>query len=797
MNQIKTVIICLFLVAGNYLFSYSQNGGDTINIKSFNTKITASLLLDKINKQRKDNNLDDLVINEVLNEASRDQAKYMLTANKATVEQDNRKTATTSDRVKMHGGLSTPERVGENVTTYIIKGAITYDVLTDSIVSLMIRSADGRKKIFKSSFLYSGVGIDFDQKKKKVFISQTFADNGIFNPGPQNVGKLPVSYSKKKFGVKPYDKEICKDCEKFAHAAKLQRGLYVKDGIIYLSYDKADEIDRLLEGSKDGFTVDIIQREQFPCNGDNIYDNTLVNKGIMLKPTYKKKFFKKNNASKKNALNVPLGTLPAGLKKYEINLVLLSNKRYCRSVTRSSSDTTKVIAPMTMEMLPDTMTYIHANLNEAFNLNELKKQQSVFTVPFAVGKYTYKKEDLTPFMEAFLVASKDYTIEAIEITAHSSLEGSPAFNARLRMKRAKSIVNALVDKNVPKKINYDDSWEMFKEQIKSTKWSNLSTETKMAVIKALNSKRAMRKEMEPILAQQRFAAIELRIVGGVQKETVNAFLERQLKKAISDKKYIRAYAIQKQMMAEIKTGSMKPEAMLQYSYPVETEFAPMILNKLWMESMMRKEGQSNEEQLRKSDELSGVAPQNPYVRYNSLLYNISYVKNVDQTYVDSMQTKIDELYKYPEMEKDVNALNLAFQLNIMDVLSKETKNPIVDNAMNKITTLYKPEENTWQMALRVAQLFGKRGNLRYAIDALTPGIASENSEVSEEFIFTYINMAYQFLQGKPTTKDFRGALMKAKEKNPTKYCMLFGSPNLSFQLLDDPFIKKLYCESCK
>jgi hypothetical protein len=38
-------------------------------------------------------------------------------------------------------------------------------------------------------------------------------------------------------------------------------------------------------------------------------------------------------------------------------------------------------------------------------------------------------------------------------------------------------------------------------------------------------------------------------------------------------------------------------------------------------------------------------------------------------------------------------------------------------------------------------------------------------------------------------------LHKAKEKNPERYCKLFGDPYMSFQVLDNPNAKKDYREA--
>jgi hypothetical protein len=45
------------------------------------------------------------------------------------------------------------------------------------------------------------------------------------------------------------------------------------------------------------------------------------------------------------------------------------------------------------------------------------------------------------------------------------------------------------------------------------------------------------------------------------------------------------------------------------------------------------------------------------------------------------------------------------------------------------------------------------------------------------------------------SRVFSDALHKAKEKNPERYCKLFGDPYMSFQVLDNPNAKKDYREA--
>ena len=102
------------------------------------------------------------------------------------------------------------------------------------------------------------------------------------------------------------------------------------------------------------------------------------------------------------------------------------------------------------------------------------------------------------------------------------------------------------------------------------------------------------------------------------------------------------------------------------------------------------------------------------------------------------------------------------------------------------------------MALKVATLYGKHRYFTQALKALEPFVLKvdlESEEINEELLFTYIIISSQ--KGDNSySKSFRDALHNASKINQSRYCRLFGAPYLSFQLLDDPLIKNLYCNTC-
>jgi hypothetical protein len=68
-------------------------------------------------------------------------------------------------------------------------------------------------------------------------------------------------------------------------------------------------------------------------------------------------------------------------------------------------------------------------------------------------------------------------------------------------------------------------------------------------------------------------------------------------------------------------------------------------------------------------------------------------------------------------------------------------------------------------------------------------------DVSENLIFTYISYASRIPE-KYYSRTFARALVLAQEKNPSRYCKLFGEPFMTFQVLENRDVKRVYYLNC-
>ncbi|GIV29877.1 MAG: hypothetical protein KatS3mg028_0943 [Bacteroidia bacterium] len=79
-----------------------------------------------------------------------------------------------------------------------------------------------------------------------------------------------------------------------------------------------------------------------------------------------------------------------------------------------------------------------------------------------------------------------------------------------------------------------------------------------------------------------------------------------------------------------------------------------------------------------------------------------------------------------------------------------------------------------------------------AATLLEPLLTSK--DVNEKIVFNYISIA-SHLPEKFNSRYFTKAMELAKKISPERFCKLFGKPYLSFQILENPGIKKLFRDS--
>jgi len=119
----------------------------------------------------------------------------------------------------------------------------------------------------------------------------------------------------------------------------------------------------------------------------------------------------------------------------------------------------------------------------------------------------------------------------------------------------------------------------------------------------------------------------------------------------------------------------------------------------------------------------------------------------------------------------------------------------VEASINRIKSFYNFKDGSSQNALKLSYVFARFKDYKFAASILAPFVKEEKPD--EQLVFAYVSFCAQE-QELVNSRLFVTGLEKAEKANHDRYCKLFGQPYLTFQVLDNPLVKKDFNDNgCK
>lgn len=791
----KKLIVCFTLLTFTGAFSQKKKN-KTISDENFKLEELPRVILKELNRFRQSKGLDTLEMSEMLQFSGELSAEKMADSGKDKIEPKQ-----TQKNLKKAGATKRGEEI--TMKAPVSKGRENYK--TEDVAKTIYNRWENNPKnlpvVTNPKFTLVGISCMLDDDGKKVFVSAVFGGYDILNGGVVYKKQLEVPFNSKSKKLQGPDLRKCKTCERWRNYDVLQKGLYVNNGKIYLKYSNSKELRRLLKKSTDGLAVDIVQRSQYIPADYNIVDNNLYNKGVMGKVIYRDAFFKKNlllkakdidpkKKKKIKGIEVDMGKFnPKISGPYELNLIVIQDKKVCKTITRGYTESGKIESNTPIGLLPSKNS---TGLKPPF---EPRNESSIinFTIPFEKNKYEFKQEDIQPFIKA--LNEPDFIIDGLFIYAYSSIEGDSAANAKLQRKRAESVINVLqsFQKNkIRPSIETKDSWGLFMLENEDGKYGSLVNLGKRKAIAKINGDENLQKELEPILAKERFAQIVMDITYDVTGPKEQKFSTVSFGRALKANNINQAFKIM-EFIGKRMLENKYPESTIDSLKVEETASnVPLLNNKIYYKYQLNNSVDEDDDEA--FARLLKLDPTNPVLQYNKVFCqlkldtnaaNAEHQAQVQQT-IDGLYGKLDSNY--------VNGLNIEWQFKIMEsVDTSDNADAQIDACIARIKSFYNIKDASWQNALKLSYVFSRAKDFRYSATVLEPYLSKP--DVTENFVFMYIAAASR-VQEKYYSRTFARALEIAKNKNPDRYCKLFGEPFMTFQVLENPEVKKVYNNSC-
>lgn len=592
--------------------------------------------------------------------------------------------------------------------------------------------------------------------------------------------------------------QVCKSCSDVFHQKpKETQFSIVREGAnLFFEVNDKEWFKRLIKNESDGIAIDVVNKNRYACNESSLDQKQI--KGMLLKPIYGAKLLETMKPRGTTHFRVLVGRLNPDMmnKELEYNILFLSNKNLCRyQVIYNLASYPWDLLDMGMYL--DSLTYNHQAINSNSTKGFVQKNKTiVFKIPFEKNKATYSQADVKPIYDSLRLT--DYTIKSINIKAYASVEGSTERNLELQTQRAKSIVDAMQAFQKPTittDVSSSENWVEFLNDIKSTRYADWSLLPKEQIKSKLVGNTS--KELEPVLQKHRKAVVRLELEKIDRYENLTAdVLITKFNEAIQSDKLSEARDLQNSIFKKMKSKAASPSLLMKMQLPKQIKYVPFLNN-----NAIFRYAQDEKELLivyNELLELEKLSPKDEKVKYNlaALKIKLWRYKALDVKEAD-LKTQILDLKKYNTPNPLIERMLVNYHIVKAEIQMRERDYKNKDVSVSYIENNYKKFALSDTDYLSLAQFFTYYANLDKAVALLDN--KSKQIDIDEDLLFYYLNLT---MIDKELTKrqDYRLILLNASNINKKRFCKLFNpieKEGVTFQLLEDDYLRSVYCESCK
>lgn len=762
--------------------------------------------MDSINALRKSEGLSVLDQGKPLNKAAEDQAKYNRKSGRIHDEQHKRKKVTVADRIKYYNGMyhaSAEFDMGMNIS---VRSALkshsrsrdpsTYQ---EAVAEFMEEWNGDRRKnelLRSREYFEIGIGIAPNKYDKSLFLTVVL--------GSEPYEKHPgFNYDKKSYKIAPYDRSVCKGFERnFAYISELfADNLRINGKKIQFYHHNLSLMESLIETGKDRLAVDIIFKDQFSCDHGNVIHPSPIQKGMMLKPVNKCKLMGRNPLEEQGEFLADLGRIPAGVDTSDItiNLLVIKDKCLCKTIPYNDLNG-KNLRLLEIDLAVDTLS-----ISQSVDSNS---RYLTFTVPFEQSTSEYQVEDIKPFLDS--IELNRFNIKEIEIKAYSSIEGNALINKNLQEKRANSIMAAISEYQLQEaktQIQTFENWDGFMESIKGSPYEDEFRGLNHEEIRARVNADTLGYDLEPYLAPQRKADIKIWVESIFIDSLTPEFLPDKFRRAVEDKEYIRATALQTLLYRAVMEGKLNKKVLFETEIPQYEEYISLLNNRLAFH--MQFNDSENQDSLinlmrQEVEALLGIQAGNGHLNYNRQVIKLYYwAKDLTYLVVDhenridqvrDFEREIRKLYNTKIDNYKVNRLRMNFNIIAADFYYEREEFRERIRALKQVYRYVKKARLDRAQTFRMARYFIYQMQIEWAINIMLPYIKS--GDYDADFLLTFLSIAV-YDERTVSKEDLYKYTRIAADKFTSSYCQLYDKPGMSVDFLTDLEMKEIYCVTCK
>lgn len=761
-----------------------------ITFENFSDSLLLLCITEELNKFRLKLHLDIYEPSDVLNQAAAEQVLYNVTNNSIKSNRDIKGMETLRQRLIHFGGSGYGFDINERKSLQVVADVFSYNAFAaDMVLSWVIRGTYEKFLIAPQNILL-GIDCKLLTRNKNIFITVIVGSYLSENSGVQHLSELSIKIPKTKSNIKIYDPKACNSISRLTKNENFQNLLSVDNGEVMLDYTKNKSLGRIIRLKTAGFAFDLVFKEQYVEQPENLVDYSESARGIVSKVIKSRKLNRKTSREKNNTTAKSLGKLPNNLPddNYELNLIITQNNHVCTSFSPYYLENITGNYNRPLDILADTIT-----VNSEFNYHPRSDTTVLkLKIPFDNKKYTYKESDIIPLLN--VLDDFDLVIHEIKITAYSSIEGNVFENEILQQKRAESIVailNKRYKSDIISDISTSPNWEQFKIDILQTKYNILSSMS-MAEVQEYIKNNNLNKELEHIFKNHRYSQVEIVVSYDISGNNEQKYVLNQFQTAINNKNLPLALSIQKYIIKSVYSGRYPSTVIQKQQIPKEKTFAGLLMNQLYMQ--IKTQGQELIKYKDKIHELYTLAQGNAYISYNDLLVQVLFDSISDSQQIANMQSRIQSLYRNTISKETVDALNIQFQFKILQTAEtfKDGKR-VKQEAINRMKEAIDIRDESPENMLKLAGVFMEQHDYMFTLELLDAFI---DASYSEELVFTWLSLCSVY-PDRMLTRKFAEIIERAYQINDTRLMNLFDGKHFSYRVFENPNVKAFYMNKNK
>ena len=563
------------------------------------------------------------------------------------------------------------------------------------------------------------------------------------------------------------------------------------DKLYFEVTDKAWAI-QLFKKSGDGVAIDVVSKARYTC--DTIVEDAQI-LGTILQPVYAKQLLRGGKSSLGNRFRTFVGTVPENLKEEELefNILFLNNKVLCRYQSLYNLESYPWDL-LDMGTYLDSLTYKSKQITNAKDKFITKYKQLKFVIPFQKNKSAYSPEDIKPLYDSLKLT--DFNIKKIKIKSYSSIEGSLERNLELQKQRANSIAKSVQSFQKPAiitEISSAENWVEFLNDVKKSKYKSLKILSKKEIKQKVVG--AVSKDLERYLKSHRKAVITRDLE---KKDKYKEMSTRKLITIFNDFVLIEniddALLVQNSIFEKLK-GDNAIEKIRQLNVPKQVRFVPVLTkNSMFKFETNRSYAKIAFDELKSLEKL---APKNKKIKYNLVVLKFTIWRyNWEQIKTSDFKKEIVRLKNHGINKSLIDRMLVNFHIVKAKKNRKAKMYDAKDESIEFIIDTYEKFALTNYDYVSLAQFLTFYSNQDDAIDVLDAKVRTIT--VDEDLLFYYLNLtitnAYNV-----ASDNYRTIMLNAINMNQQRFCKLFNSylnDGVTFQLLENAYLRKTYCENC-